>query len=46
MLRVHDEHCSTPNAELLTEKEISIVVLKLRSDYVKGLDMKPVDAHF
>ena len=46
MLRVPDEHCSTPNAELLTKKEISIMVLKLRFDYVKGLDMKPVDAHF
>ena len=41
MLRVQDEHCSTPEAQPLTEKEISMVVLKPRSGYVKGLGMRP-----
>ena len=41
MLRVQDEHCSTPEAQPLTEEEISMMVLKPRSDYVKGLGMRP-----
>ena len=41
MLRVQDEHCSTPEAQRLTEEQISMMVLKLRSGYVKGLGMKP-----
>ena len=41
MLRVQDEHCSTPEAQPLTEKEISMMVLKPRSGYVKGLGMRP-----
>uniref|UniRef100_A0A7N2LQ22 Uncharacterized protein n=1 Tax=Quercus lobata TaxID=97700 RepID=A0A7N2LQ22_QUELO len=41
MLRVQDEHCSTPKAQPLTEEEISMMVLKLRSGYVKGLGMRP-----
>ena len=41
MLRVQDEHCSTPKAHLLTEEEISMMVLKPRSGYVKGLGMRP-----
>ncbi|KAL0010718.1 hypothetical protein SO802_005826 [Lithocarpus litseifolius] len=41
MLRVQDEHCSTPEAQLLTEEEISMMVLKPRSGYVKGLGMRP-----
>ena len=41
MLRVQDEHCSTPEAQPLTEEEISMMVLKPRSGYVKGLGMRP-----
>ena len=41
MLRVQDEHCSTPEAQPLTEEEISMIVLKPRSGYVKGLGMEP-----
>ena len=41
MLRVQDEHCSTPEVQPLTENEISMMVLKLRSGYVKGLGMRP-----
>ena len=41
MLRVQDEHCSTLDAQPLTEEEISKIVLKLRSGYVKGLGMRP-----
>ena len=41
MLRVQDEYCSTPNAQPLTEEEISKMVLKSRFGYVKGLDMRP-----
>ena len=41
MLRVQNEHCSTPNAQPLTKEEISKMVLKLRSSYVKGLGMRP-----
>nr|POE52212.1 hypothetical protein CFP56_60319 [Quercus suber] len=41
MLRVQDEHCSSPEAQTLTEDEISMMVLKSRSDYVKGLGMRP-----
>ncbi|XP_050262395.1 uncharacterized protein LOC126706863 isoform X6 [Quercus robur] len=41
MLRVQDEHCSTPEAQPLTEDEISMMVLKPRSGYVKGLGMRP-----
>ena len=41
MLKVQDEHCSTPNAQPLTEEEISKIVLKPRSGYVKGLGMRP-----
>ena len=41
MLKVQDEHCSTPKAQPLTEEEISMMVLKLRSGYVKGLGMRP-----
>ena len=41
MLRVQDEHCSSPEAQPLTEEEISMMVLKPRSGYVKGLGMRP-----
>ncbi|XP_050285534.1 uncharacterized protein LOC126725075 isoform X2 [Quercus robur] len=41
MLRVQDEHCSTLEAQPLTEEEISMMVLKSRSGYVKGLGMRP-----
>ena len=41
MLKVQDEHCSTPDAQPLTEEEISKMVLKPRSGYVKGLGMRP-----
>ena len=41
MLRVQDEHCSTPEAQPLTKEEISMMVLKPRSGYVKGLGMRP-----
>ena len=41
MLRVQDEHCSTLEAQRLTEEEISMMVLKSRSGYTKGLGMKP-----
>ena len=41
MLRVQDEHCSTPEAHPLTKEEISMMVLKPRSGYVKGLGMRP-----
>ena len=41
MLRVQDEHCSTLEAQPLTEKEISMMVLKPRFGYVKGLGMRP-----
>ncbi|KAL0016726.1 hypothetical protein SO802_003795 [Lithocarpus litseifolius] len=41
MLRVQDKHCSTPEAQPLTEEEISMMVLKPRSGYVKGLGMRP-----
>ena len=41
MLRVQDEHCSTPEAQSLTEEEISMMVLKPRSGYVKGLGRRP-----
>ena len=41
MLRVQDEHCRNPEAQPLTEEEISMMVLKPRSGYVKGLDMRP-----
>ena len=40
MLRVQDEHCSTSEAQPLTEEEISMMVLKLRFGYVKGLGMR------
>ena len=40
MLRVQDEHCSTPEAQPLIEEEISMIVLKPRSSYVKGLGMR------
>ena len=41
MLKVQDEHCSTPDAQPLTEEEISKMVLKPRSGYIKGLGMRP-----
>ena len=41
MLRVQDEHCSSPKAQHLTEDEISMMVLKPRSGYTKGLGMRP-----
>ena len=41
MLSVQDEHCSTLEAQPLTEEEISMMVLKPRSGYVKGLGMRP-----
>ena len=41
MLRVQDEHCNTLDAQPLTEEEISMMVLKPRSGYVKGLGMRP-----
>ena len=41
MLRVQDEHCSTPETQPLIEEEISMMVLKQRSGYVKGLGMRP-----
>ena len=41
MLRVQDEHCSTPEAQPLTEEDISMMVLKPRFGYVKGLGMRP-----
>ena len=41
MLRVQDEHCSTLEAQPLTEEEISMMVLKSRSGYVKGLRVRP-----
>ena len=41
MLRVQDEHCSTPKAQPLTEEEISMMVLESRSGYVKGLGIRP-----
>ncbi|KAK9989688.1 hypothetical protein SO802_029927 [Lithocarpus litseifolius] len=41
MLRVQDKHCSTPDAQPLTEEEISKMVLKPRSGYKKGLGMRP-----
>jgi len=40
MLRVQDEHCSTLDAEPLTEDEISMKVLKPRFGYIKGLGMR------
>ena len=41
MLRVQDKHCSSPKAQHLTEEEISMMVLKPRSGYTKGLGMRP-----
>ncbi|KAK9998749.1 hypothetical protein SO802_018352 [Lithocarpus litseifolius] len=41
MLRVQDEHYSTPDAQPLTKEEISKMVFKPRSGYVKGLGMRP-----
>ena len=41
MLRVQDEHCSTPEAQPFTKEEISMIVLKPRSGYVKKLGMRP-----
>ena len=41
MLRVQDEHCSTLEAQPLTEEEISMMVLESRSGYVKGLGIRP-----
>ena len=40
-MKVQDEHCSTPEAQPFTKEEISIIVLKPRSGYVKRLGMRP-----
>ena len=41
IIRVQEEHLSDPNIILLTPKDVSVRVLKLRSGYVKGLGMRP-----
>ncbi|KAL0007689.1 hypothetical protein SO802_009191 [Lithocarpus litseifolius] len=41
MSSVQDEHCSTSDTEPLTEEEISVIVVKPISGYVKGLGMRP-----
>ena len=38
---MQDKHCSTPEAQPLIEEEISMMVLKPRSGYVKRLGMRP-----
>ena len=40
-MKVQDEHCSTPEAQPFTKEEISMIVLKSRSSYVKKLGMRP-----
>ena len=44
MLRVQDEYCSTPKTQSLVEEEIFMMVLKLRSGYVKELGMRPTSS--
>ena len=37
---MQDDHCQDPNAIPLTQKEISNLIFKKKSDIVKGLDMR------